>query len=57
MAIFHRHHWSMPITIKRLTYQRCLERGIRRAFDCTRWRPGRTLRRESSVEEFKRAAA
>ena len=57
MTIFHRHHWSMPITIKRLTYQRCLECGIRRVFDSSRWRPGRKLGRESAAEGFQKAAA
>jgi hypothetical protein len=56
MMFFHRHRWSMPITIKRLTYQCCLECGSRRAFDYNRWRPGKTLRRERVRTEFSRVA-
>lgn len=56
MTLFHRHRWSLPITIKRLTYQRCLECGIRRLYDSTRWKPGKTLRREPVPAGLNRAA-
>lgn len=41
--IFHHHRWSLPITLNHLTYQRCLECGLRRLFDPQRWRPGKRL--------------
>ncbi|MGH9533807.1 MAG: hypothetical protein ACRD2E_03000 [Terriglobales bacterium] len=57
MTLFHRHRWSLPITLKRLTYQTCLECGSRRLFDSSRWKPGKTLRPEAAAERFNRAAA
>lgn len=47
IPLSHRHRWSRPITIRRETYQRCLDCGRRRAFDPKRWRPGKALKRES----------
>lgn len=57
MTILHRHHWSLPITLKKLTYQRCLDCGARRIFDRERWRHGKLLGREIAQTEPARHAA
>lgn len=57
MMILHRHQWSLPITLKRLTYQRCLLCGARRMFDRERWRHGKLLGREIAHTESARHVA
>lgn len=41
-----RHRWSLPITVRGETYQRCVDCSLRRSFDAKRWLPGKPLRRE-----------